>query len=283
MSTPDHPSRAGLLARLDDEWRHLASSRGAVAALHRWGGVEPDLAGWSDLDRLRAAVHDRGEPARADRLLSALVRLAAVDGHDDRLASRTVLQLLVPGAVRLARSVIPLAGDNSSALGLVFTELAIGIRTYPWQRRPRHVAANLLLDCRQRLTRRHQRNRRETPVGLEVDPHATDTVTEHAEAAVSLRELLAWAHRRGVLDDFEIRLLVANHVQDIPLTRLAIQLGRSRSRLFAARAAAHRRLRLALTDPAGPSSPSGPSGPTGSARRPGASGGPPETALVGLP
>lgn len=239
-------SRAGLLARLDSEWQHLAEAPATATALRRWARLEPDLAGCADLHQLRAAVHQRADPGGADRLLAALVRLAAVDGHDDRLAARTVLQLLVPGAVRLARSIIPYAGDNATALGVVFTELAIGIRTYPWRRRPRHVAANLLLDCRQRLTRRYQRARRETPIGLEIDPEASDTGAEHAEATVALRELLAWAHRRGIIDEFEARLLVANHVQDIPLTRLAAQLGRSRSRLFATRAAAHRRLRHAL-------------------------------------
>lgn len=248
MTAPADPSTAGLLARLDSEWRHLAHSRATAAVLRSWGTREPALAGWADLDELRAAVHHRADPVRADRLLAALVRLAAVDGHDDRLAARTVLQLLVPGAVRLARSIIPYAGDNATALGLVFAELAIGIRTYPWRRRPHHVAANLLLDCRQRLSRRYRRAMRETPVGLEVDHQRTDTAgAEHAESALALRELLTWAHRRGILDEFETRLLVANHVQDIPLARLAAQLGRSRSRLFAARAAAQRRLRHALT------------------------------------
>jgi hypothetical protein len=246
MSASEDPSPTGLLARLDCEWQHLTASRSAATALRQWGAREPALAGWADLEQLRAAVHDRTDPARADRLLSALVRLAAVDGHDDQLAARTVMQLLVPGAVRLARDVLPMSGDNASALGVVFTELAIGIRTYPWQRRPHHVAANLLLDCRQRLTRRHQRTRCETPAGLEFDHDTTDAATEHAEASVAVRELLKWAHRKGILDEFETRLLVASHVQDIPITQLAAQLGRSRSRLFATRAAAHQRLRHAL-------------------------------------
>lgn len=247
MSRAADAPETGLLARLDTEWQHLADSPATVARLRRWARLEPDLAGWPDLHQLRAAVHTRTDPARSDRLLAALVRLAAVDGHDDQLAARTVVQLLVPGAVRLARGITPHTGDGATALGMVFTELAIGIRTYPWRRRPRHVAANLLLDCRQRLTRRHQRARRETPIGLEVDHRSCDTATEHAEGSVALRELLAWAHRRGVLDDFETRLLVANHVQDIPLASLATALGRSRSRLFAARAAAQRRLRHALS------------------------------------
>src|SRR5690606_17263358 len=90
MTAPADPSTAGLLARLDSEWRHLAHSRATAAVLRSWGTREPALAGWADLDELRAAVHHRADPVRADRLLAALVRLAAVDGHDDRLAARTV-------------------------------------------------------------------------------------------------------------------------------------------------------------------------------------------------
>src|SRR5690606_40009859 len=83
------------------------------------------------------------------RILAALVRLAAVTGHGDQFAARMVLQLLVPGAIRLARSLAAHGGDLAAIEAAVFAELAILIRTYPWQRRPRSTAANLLLDCRQ--------------------------------------------------------------------------------------------------------------------------------------
>lgn len=240
-----------LARRLDEEWGTLAAAEASRRALDHWADLDPTFAGWTDLEQLRRIAHDRTDPARADRLLGGLVRLAALDGHADPLATRVVVQLLIPGAVRLAGSLAAMLGDRPTAEAAVFAELAIGIRTYPWRRRPSRVAANLLLDCRQRLTRRHQRTRCEVPagVGADIDPQTPDTSSiETAEASVALRDLLDWAQRRGVLNPLETRLLLASHVHDIPVSELVGVFGRSRSSLFAARAGAERRLREALTN-----------------------------------
>ena len=235
-----------LTTRLDAEWEHLASSAPAIAALARWGRLEPELAGWTDLEQLRAAVHDRGDVQRSDQILAALVRLAAVDGRGDVLAARVVLQLLVPGARRLARSLATLTGDVAAAEAAVFAELTILIRTYPWRRRPCRTAANLLLDCRQHLTRSLKRTRLELAAGL--SPERNDVADPvEGEGRLALNDLLWWAQRRGVLDRFEAELLVASHVAGIPMSQLVTRFGRSRSTLFMLRASAEHRLRDALT------------------------------------
>lgn len=242
---------ANLTHRLDAEWKHLVASPSTTGALARWGRLEPALAGWTDLDALRAAVHDRTDLERGDRILAALVRLAAVTGHGDPLAARVVLQLLVPGAIRLGQSLTTMIGDPTASEAAVFAELAILIRTYPWERRPHRIAANLLLDCRQRLIRHHHRTRPEISAGLSLhDPTGTAAVTAPAadsDGQLALHDLLGWARRRGILSRFEAQLLVASHVADIPMHQLAAQFGRSRSTLFTIRASAEDRLRRALT------------------------------------
>lgn len=252
MSAPSRPvpgsAPPNLLARLNAEWEHLVAAPATMAALRRWARTEPALAGWPDLEALRTAAHDRARPGRADEILAALVRHAATDGHRDPLAARVVLQLLLPGAVHLASSLRPQLGDTATAHATVLSELAIGIATYPWRRRPRRIAANLLLDCRQRITRRLGRHRRETAAGLGPEQeHPDSRPVEVADATVAVTELLDWARRHRILNRFESQLLVASHVQDIPMQRLATALGRSRSGLFATRAAAERRLRHALS------------------------------------
>ena len=242
---PARTASRNLAHRLDAEWEHLRRSPQAAAALARWGDLEPALAGWPDLDRLAAAVQDRADPAGSDRILAALVRLAAVTGHGDQFAARMVLQLLVPGAIRLARSLAAHGGDLAAIEAAVFAELAILIRTYPWQRRPRSTAANLLLDCRQRLVRGYRRTRPEVSVGLELGETHPGTGAADSDP-LALKDLLWWAHRHGVLDPFEAQLLVASHVQQIPMTELASKLGRSRSSLFMIRSSAEKRLRHAL-------------------------------------
>lgn len=243
---PARTASRNLAHRLDAEWEHLRRSPQAAAALARWGDLEPALAGWPDLDRLAAAVQDRADPAGSDRILAALVRLAAVTGHGDQFAARMVLQLLVPGAIRLARSLAAHGGDLAAIEAAVFAELAILIRTYPWQRRPRSTAANLLLDCRQRLVRGYRRTRPEVSVGLELGETHPGTGAAADSDPLALKDLLWWAHRHGVLDPFEAQLLVASHVQQIPMTELASKLGRSRSSLFMIRSSAEKRLRHAL-------------------------------------
>jgi hypothetical protein len=235
---------ANLTHRMDAEWRHLVSSPATAEALARWRRLEPAIEGLTDLDQLRTAVHDRTDLDRSDQILSALVRLAAVTGHGDVLAARVVLQLLVPGAIRLAQSLATMVGDQPTSEAVVFAELTILIRTYPWQRRPRRIAANLLLDCRQRLTRSHHRTRPEISAGLSLhDPSAA----ADSDDRFALHDLLWWARRRGILSRFEAQLLVASHVADIPMNQLAAKFGRSRSTLFTIRASAEQRLRHALT------------------------------------
>lgn len=247
MTTGSPQAPPSLLTRLHEEWDHLATAPATIRALRRWAHTEPVLAGWPDLHALCATVHDRSRPERADQILAALVRHAAADSHHDRLAARVVLQLLIPGAVQLARGLAPLLGDTATAQATVFSELAIGIATYPWRRRPRRIAANLLLDCRQRICRRQRRHRYESAAGLHPDREQPDSATvDRAEGSIAVQELLTWARRAQVIDEFESRLLLASRVQDIPMQRLADALGRSRSGLFATRSAAERRLRHAL-------------------------------------
>lgn len=238
-----------LLPRLDREWNHLARSRATRAMLHAWATTEPDLTGLADLEQLRAAVHDRTRPERADRLLAALVRLAAADHGADRLAARVVLQLLLPGAARLSRQLAAAFGGGDAALAVVLGELTIGIRSYPWRRRPGRIAANLLLDTRQRLLRWHRRSTRELLAGLH--PHHHPPATHDTYPAIDLRDLLTWAIRRDVINPFEARLLVAWHVAETPVPQLVTRFGRSRSTLFHARALAESKLRDALTHQAG--------------------------------
>lgn len=235
-----------LTHRLDAEWAHLASSPATSAALARWGSLEPALDGWADLDALRTTVHDRTDPERADQLLAALARLAAVTGHGDVLAARVVLQLLVPGAVRLSQSLAQMIGDQATSEAAVFAELTILIRTYPWRRRPRRIAANLLLDCRQRLLRNHYRAQPEISAGLSLHDTVHTAADDHDDR-IGLQDLLWWARRRGILNTFEAQLLVASHVEDIPMNQLASVFGRSRSTLFMIRSSAEKRLRRALT------------------------------------
>jgi DNA-directed RNA polymerase specialized sigma24 family protein len=146
---------------LDRDWTALVRSDDATAALDRWhDDVRLRAASLDELlDRIWAAPM-----MEADATCAALARRAA----DDATAARTLLQALRPGLRTLGRRL---------ALGAAFDDvdhevIALAwerIRTYPYDRRPRKIAPNVLLDVRKRYL---QRIRAEQPdVGLdEISP-----------------------------------------------------------------------------------------------------------------
>ena len=239
-----------LRSRLDLEWQRLATTPTSRQALSRWQQVEPALAGHDNLEQLRSTVHNRSDLTTGDRALAALVRLAAA--HDDELAVRVVLQCLLPGALRLAQALSMLLGGQAASEASVLAELSIGIRTYPWQRRPHRVAANLLLDVRQRLTRAEHRWSGLVPAGLFLDqslePAGTaafeDTLT-WIDTRVDVDRLLRQARRNEIISPAQEQLLRDHYLRGIPIERLAGRYGRSRSTLFRDKAGAEQQLRRA--------------------------------------
>jgi hypothetical protein len=134
--------------RIAGSWDALTIRLHEQSALDRWRQVEPVLAGVTDLEDLRRQLRPGAPRKRADELLGALVRLSAVDGHDDGDAVLLLLHLLIEGAEVLAGRLADQAGD---VLALVVGELTAQIRSFPWRRRTRAYAANLLLDTKAAL------------------------------------------------------------------------------------------------------------------------------------
>lgn len=114
--------------------------RGAMA---RWQEREPALADVPDLDALAAHLLDRGTPHDArDDLLAALVRLARADGD----AATAVIVCLLPGIRRHAHRMAA-TGSRGDACAEMVAQTLAHVRRYDLRRRPRRIAANLLLDA----------------------------------------------------------------------------------------------------------------------------------------
>ena len=130
---------------LDRSWTTLVRSHEATAALERWS-TTPSLVAPS-LDALVEAIWAANR-ALADRACADLAARAAADPT----AARTLLQVLRPGLRHLGRR-LAFGGsfdDVDHELLALAWEL---IRTYPIDRRPRAIAANILLDVRKRYVR----------------------------------------------------------------------------------------------------------------------------------
>ena len=191
---------------LDHEWRRLGEDRRAARRLHHVCTLAGKAQTLGDLER-----HVRSAPPEdADAILLALVR--RVVEHDDALASRVLLQLLLPGTRNLARRWWAL-GDHderaAAAVGAVYNR----IRTYPLARRPGRVAANILLDAARELRRAVPRVvatvSDDPTVHAERGPPAAHA---HAHAAVELADVLRDAVDDGVIELRDARLIASSRI-----------------------------------------------------------------------
>lgn len=132
-----------VIEQLEREWDRLAVERRAAARLGKACAVAGNA---TDLASLEAYVRAAG-PADADRVLVALAGPASAGG---RLEARVLLQLLLPGVRRLARRWWALGARDEREAAAV-AALWGRICSYPVDRRPAKVAANILMDAEKEL------------------------------------------------------------------------------------------------------------------------------------
>lgn len=135
-----------VVADLDVEWAGMAGEAGAVSG---WAERHLVLRGCVDLGDVLGLV--RGGP---DEVLGALLRESRAGSV---VAARVVLQAMLGKVVLLARA------DPSVGVDGFVAAMWERIRTYPIERRPRHIAANLALDARKWARREVGGWRRVTP------------------------------------------------------------------------------------------------------------------------
>ncbi len=260
-------------AQFNEEWERLRTSPEAAAGLVRWASRPGWLALPSSarLDGLDGVVQyvQRDERTARERD-EVLLHLLAQCQAGDRLAGRVVLQVMLPKAIRLARSTAAhpdWSGGPDEAGAEVVAALWVAIATYPLERRPGRVTGNLALDTLAIVQRGHTgsswqvRRQREEPRAdvlllaelAQVDL-GTDDPTGPADAELCV--LLAWGVRAGVLQLHEAQMLARCYgvgvATDRPLVQtraaLAVELGTTRAVLRQRCRRLARRLRAAAID-----------------------------------
>jgi hypothetical protein len=152
-----------------------------------------------------------------------------------RLRSRQALQ-------RWAEAQPARRGDHEETAAAVVAACWERIRTYPIDRRPRRIAANILLDTRQRVIRQY--NQPTSDAGETKLEELTSEATAHA--GVELLNHAGEAMRRCRLDPDEARLILLTRVADVPLSQLAVGSGRGLETMRRRRRAAEARLASAV-------------------------------------
>ncbi|MBI2168815.1 MAG: hypothetical protein HYU28_04835 [Actinobacteria bacterium] len=225
-----------VLDRLDHEWETLARSPRMERALARWGAEAPELR-FPTLTALVASVERRDAAGDVtDRVLAGLARRAP----HDRDAARVLLQLLLPGCKALLKRYQ--IGDRFERAAVIAAAAIDRIRTYPIERRPRKIAANVLLDVRHSLlatARDAERHVSLHRVG-EMDLPAVGGVVAPAVEVVGL---LGWAVRSGHVDRESARLIALTRLAGVPMADLASEHGESEQTLRKRRLRAEGRLR----------------------------------------
>lgn len=208
-----------LITMLDAEWQELAGAPEALDALRAWTAQDRALAPFADLGAAVRFARQPGHPHRSNDVLSCLVRRAGTDG----LAARTLLQSVLYGLIRIAVDLRAAAGSDEEIASVVVAAAYERIRTYPVERRPDHIAANILLDTRQAVSRNLCRPR-VTEV-LRADIRRQDAEEEPASATEQLLALIDEAVRMRRLGREDARLIVLTRIADVPIHELAAQRG----------------------------------------------------------
>ena len=130
------------LKRLIDEWNGMSTRPSALRRANSWGLPGEPV---SNLDEIvvRAGFGGPITCDEADQYLAALVRIAKTDD----LAARAVLHRVIPPMISIAsRRGHRRREEVDDAMTRVLAQAWMIIRSYPSERRPRKIAANIVRD-----------------------------------------------------------------------------------------------------------------------------------------
>ena len=226
------------LDRLEREWQALAGGA-LVPRLRVWRREEPALAAFATPDTVIRFLHSRAPGLEKDGVLRALLARS----RTDPLAARVVLQALLPGLKGLARRIFLDADDVEQLWQLLLASAWEQIRTYPLERRPRRIAANLLLDSMRatldELAR--ERGRRGELPATPVIPNAAAPTP-----ASDVQTVLERAVAAGAISADEAELILRTRIDEQAIADTARAFGVSYNVLRVRLQRAERRLLLHL-------------------------------------
>ena len=229
------------VSSLSRDWQLLVRGR-LPARLRAWAAEEPALAPFAgEPARLIGFLRSPAAAAAKDELLQALVRLAA----EEPLAARVVLEAIAPGLTRLAERIIFDARDRDDVWTLLLGHAWRLIRRYPLARRPRRIAANLLLETRRAALAEFTRERRrwrEPPL----HQLSSGTASDGGDVEALLRQAVA----ASAVSTDEAELILRTRIDGLPLARLAAEARLPYHTLNMRRLRAEQRLFLFLGYPA---------------------------------
>lgn len=206
-----------LFRSLTAEWQCVVTSREATRALRRWA-ADAALSDMDSLDDVLALTAPGANPADANAVLLALLRRAS----SDDIAARAALQALIPGLVRVGRR-MGAARDLDVAADVIAAAWS-RIRTYPCDRRPDRVAANVVLDVFHALWIRRSQELAEVPT----PPDELWTIPDSPPSPLDrpgAREVLEAVTAHGLVPAPQAQLVADAVLDRIPASEAATRQG----------------------------------------------------------
>lgn len=209
--------RSTVLNQLNDEWRRMCRSQTTLRAVQGWNLTTDPVSSLDDVLTLAGFRGSKIDDA-ADRVLLQLVHRAS----SDQLAARIVLQRVLPPLVSVAqRRGKQTQGGFDEALATLLSHGWEVIRTYPVERRPAKVAANITRDAEYfGFVRRN----RQVAEMQSFDPDSIPAAPHYYNSSEQLDDLLEHARRcRVSARSIEVLRVLGTH----SLAELAQQQGLS--------------------------------------------------------
>jgi hypothetical protein len=226
---------------LQRDWQQAVHSALMTARFAAWRLKAPALAQFEDPTALVRFMRGAGSRAEKDAVLCALLIWA----KHESLGARVVLQVIWPGLLRLSARIMPDGREREELRSIMCLAVWEGIRDYPVARRPRRVAANLLLDTMHRtlveLARESAWLAARSSTGVERHRHEVpDELTSNVDS------LLDEAIRAGAVSAQEAEMILSSRIDGVELAELARCADVSYNTMKLRRQRAERRLLLFL-------------------------------------
>jgi DNA-directed RNA polymerase specialized sigma24 family protein len=225
------------IARLERDWRRELASVELACHLRQWQAIEPTLRAFSDPVAVLRFLRRSAPGERQDRVLRALVSRAGADA----VAGRLVLHALLPGLKRLSARLLVDTRDQEELWSTLLACAWQRIRGYPVERRPRRVAANVLLDTLHDAVAAHRRAVRDR---AELDVVPAWLAPTRPQADSDIEAVTERAIRAGAITAAEAELILCTRIDGVSLASLARSEGVSYDALRVRRRRAERRLSL---------------------------------------
>jgi DNA-directed RNA polymerase specialized sigma24 family protein len=221
---------------LQSDWQQAVHSPQMASQFQAWRAREPALARFADTAALVRFMRGAGSRVDKDAVLCALLTWA----KHESTGARVVLEAIRPGLLNLAARITRDPREREELCSTMLLAIWEGIRSYPLARRPRRVAANLLLDTMHRTLVELGRESAWLSIrSLASVESQESSAPEQVDADVDA--LLAQAVRAGAVSAEEADAILCSRIDD-----LARSAGVSYNTMKVRRQRAERRLLLFL-------------------------------------